>query len=578
MAKTIQVQDIPRVNQMAAVLAKNGLGHLLHLVGLTASLSAGDTTEDSTTPFARRLRQAMVDLGPTFVKMGQVLSVRPDILPQDVLIEFQTLQDNVPPMPFSDVREVVENELQLSIGEVFVEFEEQCLGSASIAQVHRARLIDGREVAVKLQRKGIERTIRSDTHILYSLAQILENNRISLPGLYTPTAIIREFDIAIRQELDFVFEAKNAERLGQYFKDNPDVIIPKVIHPWTTRRVLTLERIIGRPLKEMIAKLKGEEANRLAHQIMEATYQQVFEFGFFHADPHPGNLFVTAEGKLAYLDFGITGTLSRAMQDTITAAFTSMVFRDAEALAMTVYRAGGTQGRIDLRQFIDETERMMMKYYGASLDDLADTATLIEVVQLAMRFRINLPSEFAILARTMALIEGELRQLLPGADIVQEVKPYAKRLMTRRFSPERVAHDVARMMVVAQGQLRDLPTQFNQVLMDLEGGEITLITKDPDAAKMREEIRAAVLRLSLAALASTVSLGSTIFIVMAVWSTSIWAMLFFGLIGISAMAVGIFLFGALGIHVLFAGLFNLRLWKNRLFSVLHFFSWRRERD
>jgi ubiquinone biosynthesis protein len=574
MSETLHLQDLPRVNQIAAVLAKNGLGHLLHLIGLRAPLEAG--SEDST-PFARRLRQSLVDLGPTFVKLGQVLSVRPDILPDAVLKEFQTLQDRVPPMPFEDVRDVVESELQLTIAEVFDEFDDICLGSASIAQVHRARLKDGREVAVKLQRKGIERMIRSDLSILYSLARLIENNNIVLPGLYTPTAIIREFDAAIREELDFGYELKNCEKMAANFRDVEDVVIPKVVRQWSTRRVFMLDLVEGRPLKHVMEEASVEEGHRIAHQIMEATYQQVFEHGFFHGDPHPGNLFVSPDGKLVFLDFGIAGTLSGAMQDTIVAAFTSMVFRDAEALAMSVYRAGATKQRIDLRQFIDECQRMMVKYHGASLDDIANRATFVEVVQLCMRFHISLPAEFAVLSRAIALIEGEVRALMPGIDIVAEVNPYARRLMAKRFAPERLAHDLGRMMVMTQAHLKDLPTQFNQVLLDLEGGSITIITKDPDAPRLREEIRSAVLRLALAALASTVSLVSALFIVMSVWYPGWLGAIFFGLVGVGLLGTGSSLFGALGIHVLFAGLFNLTLWRQRFMSVLRFFSWRRDR-
>lgn len=573
--KSIQVQDLPRVNEISFVLAKNGFGHVLSLVGLTSTLPSG-AQEASTAPFARRLRQVLTDLGPTFVKLGQVLSVRPDILTPDLQVEFETLQDRVPPMPFPDVRAVVEEELGQPLEEVFEAFDEAPLGSASIAQVHRARLHGGHEVAVKLQRRGIERKIRSDLHILYSLAKLLEGN-VSLPGMHTPTAIIREFDLAITQELDFLLELKNAERMRAHFKDLPEVVVPQVYPRWSSRRMLVMELIDGRPLSQAMEELSGQEARALAHAVMEATYRQVFEYGFFHGDPHPGNLFVSREGQLVLLDFGVVGTLTGAMQDTIISAFTSMVFRDPETLAMTVYRAGATGkgGRVDLREFTAELERKMVQYYGASLDDLASPTTFMEIVQMCTRFRITLPPEFAVLSRAITLIEGEIRALLPGIDIVEEVKPYAQRLMAKRFSPDRVAHDAARLMVQVQGHFRDLPTQVNQMLMDLEGGNITLITRDPDSAKLREEIRAAVLRLSLAALASTVTMGALLFL--AAWSPAPWGIPVFGLLGALFLWIGVVLFGALGIHVFFARFLDLRAWRRRLLALLRFFSWRRDR-
>jgi len=584
--KAIQVQDLPRINEISLTLAANGFGHLLNLVGLAAVLPPGkkedpreskDGPKDSKTtgPFARRARQVLIDLGPTFVKLGQVLSVRPDILPKDVLEEFETLQDRVPPMPVEDVQWVVERELGRPIDEVFDSFDPEPLGSASIAQVHRATLLGGHEVAVKLQRKGIAKTIQSDLHILYSLAALVEN-RLQLPGLHTPRAIVREFDAAINLELDFLQEMKAAERMRKHFQGTDlDVVVPKVFPQWSTRRMLVMELCEGTPMAQVADEVEPDSrrAKRLAHTLMEATYRQVFDFGFFHGDPHPGNLLVTDDDRVILLDFGVTGVLTSAMQETIINAFTSMVFRDAEMLALTVFRAGATQGRVDLREFIEELERKMAHYHGASLDDLANPTTLMEVVEMCTRFKIGLPPEFAVLSRTMTLVEGQIRALLPAVDIVEEVKPYAQRLMAKRFSPEQVAHDAARLMVQAQGHFKDLPTHVNQMLMDLESGNVQIVTKDPDAAQLREEIRSAVLRLSMAALASTFTMGAMLFL--AAWSPAPFGIPIFGLLGGLLLFGGIGLFGALGVHVLFARFMSLTYWRRQLVLLLRFFSWRR---
>ncbi len=573
-AKSIQVQDLPRINEISLTLAANGFGHLLNLVGIAAVLPAG--TDPNTGPFARRARQVLVDLGPTFVKLGQVLSVRPDILPQDVLTEFESLQDNVPPMGVEDVQWVVEQELGCPIEDVFESFDPEPLGSASIAQVHRATLVGGHEVAVKLQRRGIAKTIQSDLHILYSLAAIVEN-RLQLPGLHTPRAIVREFDAAINLELDFLQELKAAERMHNHFKAmQADVYVPKVFPQWSTRRMLVMELVRGVPLSQKTQELAddGPEARKLAHAIMEATYRQVFEFGLFHGDPHPGNLLVDDDNRLVFLDFGVTGMLTGAMQDTIINAFTSMVFRDAETLALTVFRAGATRGRVELREFIDELEKKMAQYHGASLDDLASPTTFMEVVEMCTRFKIGLPPEFAVLSRAITLVEGEIRALLPSVDIVEEVKPYAQRLMARRFSPERVAHDAARLMVQAQGHFKDLPTHVNQMLMDLESGNVQIVTRNPDAGALREEIRSAVLRLSMAALASTVTMGSMLFL--AAWSPAPFGIPIFGVFGGAFLLFGFGLFGALGVHVLFARFMSLSYWRRQFLGVLRFLSWRRD--
>jgi ubiquinone biosynthesis protein len=345
---------------------------------------------------------------------------------------------------------------------------------------------------------------------------------------------------------------------------------------WSTRRLLVMELVEGVPLHQAMAAVEREspEARKLAHALMEATWRQVFEHGFFHGDPHPGNLFVTPEGRLVYLDFGLVGSLTGAMQDTLVNAFTALVFRDAETLAMTVLRAGATTGRVDLKAFVDELDRKMARYHGASLDAMANTTTLMEVVELCTRFHISLPPEYAVLSRAVTLVESEIRTLLPGVDIVEEVKPYAQRLLARRFSPERVAHDAARFMAQAQGHFRDLPTQLNQALMDLQGGNIEITTVDPGAAQLREEIRSAVLRLSLAAAASTVTMGSLLFL--AAWSPTPFGIPVFGLFGALSLVGGLALFGALGLHVFFARFLSLGYWRRLLLSVFRFLRWRRD--
>ncbi len=581
MAKsTIRVQDLGRVRQIAAALASNGFGHVFNRIGLGAHLPSAKG-EDDTAPYARRMRQVLVDLGPTFIKLGQVLSVRPDILPDDVLVEFQSLQDRVPAMSFADVRSVVESELGRTIEDVFDSFDETPLGSASIAQVHRATLAGGKEVAVKLQRPGIDKTIESDMSILYTLAGMLEG-RVELPGVHTPTAIVHEFDTAITKELDFRQEARAAERMGRNFEGSPDIVIPRVLQQWCTRRMMVMELIEGRPLRQAFDELSPEQANRVAHRVMDATYRQVFEHGFFHGDPHPGNIYVLDDERVAFLDFGVTGLLTGAMQDTIILAFTSLVFRDAETFAMTVYRSGATSERIDLRTFTNECEKMMIKYYGASLDDIANPTTLAEVVHMAAEFRITLPPEFAVLSRSVGLIEGNCRRLLPGIDIVAEVSPYAQRLMRDRFSVERVAADAARLIFQAQGTMRDLPTQGSQVLMDLEAGRLSFnfrnVESDLDRQQveyLRDEIRMGGLRVALAMMASTVTLiGAGLFLMASQAPTIAWTVLFI-LMAVAVVGAGLGLYGALGIHVFFAGLLDIRGWRRRLASLFRFFSWRR---
>ena len=572
--KSIQVQDLGRLQQIVRVLAKNGFGHLFTSVGWAQALPS--TAEDiKTAPFARRLRHALVELGPTWVKLGQVLSVRPDILSADVIAEFQALQDRVPPMELDEIEKILQEELDLPIEEVFEEFEPVPLGSASIAQVHRAILKNGQRVAVKLQRRGIEKKIRSDIHILYSLAQLFEGR--SIPGLYTPTAIVKEFDIAIHNELDFTQEMQAAEKFYINFRQNKDVVIPRVYPRWSTRRMLVMDFLEGVPLsKKLVRDEATPESRDLAHKLMQMSYEQVFEHGLFHGDPHPGNILVTDDNRLALLDYGLTGKLTGRMQDTLISAFSSMVFQDAETLAMTVYKAGATAKRVDINEFTTEIERLMTKYHGASLDELTESpANMMELIQVSAKYQITLPPEFAVLSRCFSLLEGTVRGLLPGVDIVNEVKPYAQKLVASRLSPDRVAMDMAKTLVQLQGHISDMPTRLTQVLMDLERGDISLETRNPDTEDILREIRAAVLRLSLALFAATVLTGSFMFL--AAWSPAPFYIPVFGLVGLMLVTGGLALFGALGMHVLFARYLSIRFWRKQFVKVLRFFSWRKRK-
>lgn len=569
----LRVQDLGRIREIARVLARHGFRQLLEAVG-ERSDPHDEPSPAGGASRGRRVRDALVDLGPTFVKLGQILSLRPDILPKDILQECQTLQDRVPPMSAADLEEVLRAELG-ERRDALVTVDPTPLGSASIAQVHRAVLADGREVALKVQRKDIERTISSDLQILYALARLVEG-RLTIPGLYTPTAVIREFEAALSQELDFHQEMRAAERLARALVGT-GVEVPQVHPELSTRRVLLMDLVRGRPLSARFDDLHLEARRKIAHQLMEATWRQVFEHGFFHGDPHPGNLFVNEAGNLVYLDLGITGLLTASMQETIISTFTSMVFRDPDTLAVTIYRAGATKGRIDLREFRAELERKMVEYYGASLDDLATRESFTDVVEMATRFQIDLPSEYAVLSRALALVEATVRRLLPGIDIVAEVRPYAQRLMSRRLSAERLGQDAARLMFQLQAQLRDLPTHANQILTDLDGGRLTVITRDPDADRLREEVRTATTRLSIAVFAGTTTIAAALLVAAALVTAALGpagadddargARMF----GITLFALAAAGYGALGLHATLVRLLDLGSWAERAWRLATFF-------
>ncbi len=542
------------------MLAQHGFGELARLVGVETKTSA------SQAPVALRIRLALADLGPTFIKLGQVLSVRPDILPQAVLEELTTLQDNAPTVDFPAIRTQIEEELRAPMDSVFRSFEELPVASASIAQVHIAILLDGREVAVKVQRPGIEKTLRSDLHILYTLARLVEG-QVAIPGLYTPVEIVQEFETALAGELDFLQEARAAARFRANHQGVAGIAVPVIHRDLCTRRMLVMERMTG---KRLNAIESGSPEGRAAmRRLIESWYLQLFEHGFFHGDPHPGNLMVEEDGTLVFLDFGLTGTLTGEMQDVMTSVFTGLVFKDAESVALAIYRAGATRERVDLKAFRSEVQRMMQKYDGASLAQLSTTNSLTEFIEIAARYRIQLPREFAVIARATSIVDGIAKRLLPDVDIVSEVRPLAQRLVAHRFGPERLGADAFRVLQHAQAAFRDVPTQANQLLLDLERGRIAITAKDPEAEELRMEIRHAAIRISLALCALALLISGTILI--APWAPAPWGVPLLAICGTGVCGVASLMFVGLAVHWLFATRFHPRDWRRRALAVVRFF-------
>jgi ubiquinone biosynthesis protein len=564
----IDVHDLGRVSTITAVLARHGFGSLLEGAGLQSYVpEEGSEPVDSDSSSAVRLRRVLTELGPTFVKLGQVLSVRPDIVPPALIREFQKLQDEVPPVPWDEAQTVLSEELTVPIDQVFAHIDHEPVASASIAQVHLAELLDGRLVAVKIQRPGIQSTIRSDLHILHTLAHLVEG-RLNLPGVYTPKAIVNEFERAILDELDFRAEARNAERFRECFVNDPKVLVPAIHRSLTSSRVLVLERVDGRPLS---ALEQGDPTLPDVMQILlDSTVTQVFDHGFFHADPHPGNVLVLDDGRLAFLDFGLCGSLTAQMRETLVTMLVSLVFQDAETLALTIYHSGGIDGRVDLRAFRSEIERLMQKYHGSSLKDLSTQASLVEFIQVAARFQIRLVPEYALLARAASLVDGVLRSKVPDSDPVELVRPHAKRLMTDRLGPERLGADLMKLFVQAQGGFKQLPTQINQLLLDLERGQVRFqVDPGPDAELLRDEIRYGALRICLALCAMALLVAGAVMV--AAWSPAPWGVPLAGIAGLLALLTAVAMWAGLVVHSLVGGQLTLRVLRRRASQVVRFF-------
>ena len=568
----MNVRDLGRLREIATVLVRHGFGFLV----AGTPIDPGNAEEDkSRLSEAVRVRKVLVELGPTFVKLGQVLSVRPDILPGEFIKELARLQDQVDAVPFEQVKEVLESQWGMAIGERLQSIDEVPLASASIAQVHKAVLRNGETVAIKVQRPEIEDRIRSDLHILYSLAALI-TGRLSMPGFYTPVGVVQEFEAAMNLELDFLQEAKAVMRFSGLFRDHPDIMAPAVFEEFTTRRVLVLELLKGRPLSVLDPE-DQDTVGPMMDKLIDATYLQVFEYGFFHGDPHPGNLMLLDDGRLAYLDFGVTGTLTGDMQDTLMNLFMALVYQDSESVALTLYRAGATDQRVDLKGFSREVEKLITKYHGSSLTELTDRGNLTDFIEIASRYRIRLVTEFAILARAVSLLDGVARRFMPDVDIVAKVTPYAQKLVGKRMGPERLGRDALRLMQQVQTAARDVPLQLNQLMMDLQTGSIDVGTVDRESGPLRDEIRWVGIRLSLAMIASALCLsGAVLLHPYTQWGVGGFRLM--PLAGALFMGTAIFMGMTLTMHTLFAARIHPSEWVRRWLAILRFFLPGKKKD
>jgi ubiquinone biosynthesis protein len=487
--RSYRLGDLARAREILSVMVRHGFGHFVSTLPLSRVPGLGRISseggEGGPADAPERLVRAMEELGPTFVKLGQMLSTRGDLLPSEYVERFATLQDGVPPFPGEDARAVIEADIGVAAADLFASFDEVPVASASIAQVHRAVLHDGRTVAVKVQRPGIEETIHSDLNILYVLADWLEG-RIDL-GVRTPAAIVEEFDRGINQEIDFRTEAANAENFAEAMADVEGVHVPRVHRQFTGRRVMIMEWVNGVRLSSFAECSADPE--RVLDRLVEATFLQIFVHGTFHGDPHPGNLLVDDESTLTYLDFGLVGRITPEMRDTLLALFVGVVWGDADAVARTLYRAaGGASGRVRLRPLSADVEELLQRYASTSFDEQDTAMIALDVLSLARRHGLGLPREYAILARACVTLDGIARTLVPDWNMMDAVRPYAARLAAERLDPESLSGEFLRSAMSAAGLMRDLPAQLDQLLLDLEGGNFEIVVRTPAVDHLSETV------------------------------------------------------------------------------------------
>jgi ubiquinone biosynthesis protein len=470
------VRQLGRMSEIAQVAAKHGFGYLFETRGPAAVRSRIGREVDvdgAGSPRGVRLREMLDELGPTFVKFGQLLSTRPDIVPPDIVFELKALQDSVTPFPFQQARGVVEEELGLTLEQLYVDFDETPVAAASIGQVHRATLPNGRKVIVKVQRPNAPRQIEADLELMYQLARIARERVRALEFIDT-VAVVDEFARSIRQELDYRIEARNAEQFHKNFAGYAHVRVPRVYWSYSRSRVLTLELLEGVQLRDLaLERYTMSERRQIAYRVAETWMAMIFRHGFFHGDPHPANILVLEQSdQIGLVDFGTAGQLAPDDSSKLTGLFIEVVNQNVEAIPRRLASLGVRYPKDREDEFVAELRVVFDRYYGASLSEIDPVQIIREAFALIYRMQLTLPTRFVVLDRAIATLGSVGIELYPDFNVFEVAKPYARELMIERFTPQRVAARVQQEARSYASMMLELPYQVHDVLQEVRDGQI----------------------------------------------------------------------------------------------------------
>ena len=473
-----------RLLRIVRVLVRHGLDEFVFSLSLLRPyrfvlwLFPGFWFRERSVDRGQRLREALEELGPVFVKFGQALSTRPDLIPPDIAAELTRLQDDVSPFPGELAKTVLERSLQAPLSEHFESFDLEPLASASVAQVHCATLKDGSEVVVKVLRPGIETVIDQDLALLYQIARLAERHWPPAKRL-RPLEVVADYDKTVHDELDMMREGANASQLRSNFPDSQMIYVPKVYWEHSRREVLVMERIEGIPIRDIDAiKEAGVDLRKLAHNGVEIFFTQAFRDGFFHADMHPGNIFVGKDGQYRAVDFGIMGTLGESDKQYLAENLLAFFNRDYRAVALAHLRAGWVPATTRVDEFEAAVRTVCEPIFARPISEISFGHLVVRLFQVARRFDMPVQPQLVLLQKTLLNIEGLGRQLSPDLDLWETAKPYLERWMRDQIGPRAFIKTLRRELPAVLPLLPELPGLMHELLRRQRDGELYFRTED----------------------------------------------------------------------------------------------------
>jgi ubiquinone biosynthesis protein len=509
-------RHLKRYRQIVGVLVKYGFGHILSRMRIFTFLKSGkkflvrEKREIKELAYAQRIRLAMEELGPAFVKFGQVLSMRPFLIPFELVMELAKLQDEVAPFPFPVVKEIAESELKAPLEELFEEFNPVSIASASLAQVHKAKTKDGDEVVVKVQRPGIKKIIDTDMEILKDLANLLVKY-IPESEQYDPQGMVEELSRTFRREIDFKNEGRNIEIFAHNFKGDLTVKVPKVFWDKTTSHVLTMEYIHGIKVSNLAELEKaGLDRKIIARSAGKALFKQIFVDGFFHADPHPGNLFIMPGNVIAPLDFGMMGRLSETLMDELSDLLIAIVTWNPKGIVKIYQKAGIISEGTDFKTLETDLTEFLYRYHRIPLARIDIKSLINDAFDLIHRHKIKIQSELMLFGKALATYEEVGRMLDPQFDFVTEMIPYVKKLSRRKFRAKIIFRDIATALQDLRDLLVPLPFDLEIITEKLRKGELGFSLQHKGLEKFILEMERSSNRISFSLIIAALIVGSSL--------------------------------------------------------------------
>lgn len=513
-------RHLNRYRQILAVLFKYGFGDLIETLKIEQYIEIGlqmisrkrrERLEKLSR--AERVRMALEELGPTYIKLGQVLSSRPDLVSLDFVTEFAKLQDKVPAVGYEAIEQTIEAELNRPLDILFAEFNPEPLASASIGQVHRARLHSGDEVAVKVQRPGIDHIVEVDLEIMLHLATLAERHVEEL-SFHKPVRIVEEFARSIEREMDYTIEAASMERVSGQFLGDPSVYVPKVYRDTSTRRVLTIEYIDGIKVSDIERLCEaGYDLPLITERGSEVLLKQIFTFGFFHADPHPGNVFVLPGNVICLLDFGMMGAVDRGTREIFVSLVDAIIRRDEPRTAQILLRLTDWDDEPNITQLEKDVADFLAQHLFRPLKEVQLAKLLQHLLELATKHRMRLPPDIFLMLKALAQVEGVATMLNPEFDMIQKARPFIKQIKMARLAPGRLADDVLKLVEQSYEFLIDFPKDLLELSRSLRQKKLSfnLILKDLD--KMLATHDQISNRISFAIIIAALIIGSALIVI-----------------------------------------------------------------